>query len=267
METNRNSDIFGHNSCAMLSREDKDRLWSVAELMAEEKGIVLRMSGSVMGFANKVTSLLPKVVTDKIENLSNKAVKLAYDAGISTMEAKSEREPWNIGNRLFTTTTGIVSGFVGLPGVLVDIPVTTSLMLRSIAEIARQNGEDITTPEGKLNCIEVFAFGGEGAPNETVESSYWATRFSFTSVTIDATIRQIASRFSISLSQKIMAQSAPILGAVAGGVLNYSFMEFYQNMAKIHFGIRAIERNYLDSSCVRACLSTMVDSIKSKKGQ
>lgn len=258
-------EISGHNSCAVLLPEDRERLWVIAELMAKEKGLVLRMSGTIAGLTGKATSLLPKIITDKIESLSGEAVKWAYDAGISTMDAKSTREPWNIGNRLFTTGTGVVSGFVGLLGVVVDIPVTTSVMLRSIAEIARQHGEDISTPEGKLACLEVFAFGGEGKPNETTEASYWATRLSLTSVAIETAIRQIASRFSIALSQKIMAQGTPILGAVAGGMLNYSFMEFYQTMAQIHFGIREIERNYLDSICVRACLEAMVLSIKNTK--
>jgi hypothetical protein len=33
-------------------------------------------------------------------------------------------------------------------------------MLRSIADIARSEGEDLSDPEAALSCVEVFALGG-----------------------------------------------------------------------------------------------------------
>jgi transposase len=41
-----------------------------------------------------------------------------------------------------------------------------------------------------------------------------------------------------SLTEKTLAQIVPIAGSVAGAGLNYAFMDYYQQMARIHFTIR-----------------------------
>ena len=38
--------------------------------------------------------------------------------------------------------------------------MSTIIMLRSIAEIARSEGEDLSDPETALSCVQVFALGG-----------------------------------------------------------------------------------------------------------
>ena len=46
----------------------------------------------------------------------------------------------------------------------------------------------------------------------------------------------------MTLSSKLLAQTVPVAGALAGGGLNWVFMGYYQEMARVHFTIRAIER-------------------------
>ena len=42
----------------------------------------------------------------------------------------------------------------------IELPVSTIIMLRSIADIARSEGEDLSDPESALSCVQVFALGG-----------------------------------------------------------------------------------------------------------
>ncbi|MGM9458182.1 EcsC family protein, partial [Lacticaseibacillus rhamnosus] len=77
--------------------------------------------------------------------------------------------------------SGALGGAFGLATIAVELPVSTTLMLRSIAEIAREEGEDIETPEGALACIQVFALGGgklasAEAGATLTESGYFAVR-------------------------------------------------------------------------------------------
>ena len=65
-------------------------------------------------------------------------------------------------HRLATAASGAASGFVGFPGVMFDIPFTTMTILRSIAEVARDSGEDLAAEETRRACLEVLAFGGPG---------------------------------------------------------------------------------------------------------
>jgi hypothetical protein len=49
-------------------------------------------------------------------------------------------------------------------------------MLRSIEDIARSEGEDLTNPEAALSCLQVFALGGLMGEADAAESGYFAVR-------------------------------------------------------------------------------------------
>jgi hypothetical protein len=58
--------------------------------------------------------------------------------------------------------TGVSGGLGGLFGVLalpIEVPLTTTLMLQSIADIARHYREDLRRPVSRIACQEVFALG------------------------------------------------------------------------------------------------------------
>ena len=57
-------------------------------------------------------------------------------------------------------------------------------------------------------------------------------------------IRAIAARFGVVISDKAAAQMVPIAGAVSGATLNLIFMNHYQNVARGHFIVRRLEREY-----------------------
>ena len=83
---------------------------------------------------------------------------------------------------------GAAGGAFGLPGAAVEMPFTTTLMLRSIAEIAEQCGSDLNEPETLMQCLAVFSYGSptrtarpddktdETDPLGAMESSYFTMR-------------------------------------------------------------------------------------------
>ena len=162
-----------------------------------------------------------------------------------------------------TALTGAVGGFFGLPGLLVELPLTTTVMLHSIAEIARGEGEDLANPATALACLEVFALGPEGRKSEAMESAYYATRAALAQVTRDAAayvaqkgmskegapvlvafISRIAARFGLEVSEKAAAQLVPVAGAAGGLALNILFTNHFQSLAHGHFTVRRLERTY-----------------------
>jgi len=50
---------------------------------------------------------------------------------------------WDFLHKMFVATSGAVGGAFGLPALTVELPVSTITMLRSIADIARSEGEKI----------------------------------------------------------------------------------------------------------------------------
>jgi hypothetical protein len=55
-------------------------------------------------------------------------------------------------------------------------------------------------------------------------------------------IAQIASRFSIVVSEKAAAQAVPVVGAFGGAIINTLFIDHFQDMGKGHFMVRRLER-------------------------
>ncbi len=160
--------------------------------------------------------------------------------------------------------SGAVGGFFGLPGMLVELPITTTLMLHSIVEIARAQGEDLSDPANALTCLEVFALGPGGKVHaEALESAYYVSRAALTQATREAThfllqkgaakegapalvsfLSRVAARFGMEVSEKVAAELVPIAGALGGLTLNVMFSRHFQDVAEGHFTVRRLERKY-----------------------
>jgi hypothetical protein len=183
------------------------------------------------------------------------ALALGHTAGGSEFSRRS--------HTVATAFTGAVGGFFGLAGLVVELPVTTTLMLHSIAEIAAREGEDLTQPETALACLQVLALGPEGQRGDVMESAYYATRAALAQVTRDAAayvaqkglakegapallsfLSRIAARFGLEVSEKAAAQLIPVAGAAGGLALNVLFTTHFQRLAEGHFIVRRLERTY-----------------------
>jgi len=49
-----------------------------------------------------------------------------------------------------------MGGALGISAVLVELPISTTIMLRAIARSAQAEGEDLESPETALACLQVF---------------------------------------------------------------------------------------------------------------
>ncbi len=136
-------------------------------------------------------------------------------------------------------------------------------MLRSIGDIAREQGESISNDETKLACLQVFALGGNSKDDDGAESGYFAVRAMLARAATEAAehiakhglaqeaapvlvrfMTVIAERFGVQITQKAAAQAVPAIGAVGGAAINTVFMDHFQDMAKGHFIVRKLERQY-----------------------
>jgi EcsC protein family len=151
----------------------------------------------------------------------------------------------------------------GWAGFGVELPVSTTIILRSIADIARAEGENLQNPEACLACIEVFALGGRTASDDAAESGYFAVRAALARAVSEAAayvaergvaeeaapalirlVAKIAQRFAPAVADKLAAQAAPLFGAVGGAGVNLIFISHFQTVAQGHFTVRRLERKY-----------------------
>ena len=264
-----------------LTPQEQQKLWEAALLMSESRGTLVRLAAlfgrQVEGARSTVSGLASRLIggpwsnfEQKIQDAVEEALWRGYNYATLGLEAapnfmRPKQPRKNRLHKAATAVSGMASGFVGLPGVLVDIPFTTATILRSIAEIARDSGEDLSSEDTKRACLEVLAFGGPNGNDSETEAGYWAARLGTSHLTVNLLIRSAAGQFGMLLSEKMLTQAVPLAGALAGGVLNYSFTDYYQSMAKVHFCIRALERRTGDPDEVRRSFNAMLQAARERR--
>jgi len=234
-----------------------------AKALLENPGIAAKITNLLGTPIEKGFELLPDNWNVKIGEVTQEALSKAIQAAIFTMKDSHGEKASNIWHKLAVATTGGIGGFFGLPALAVELPISTTIMLRSIADIARSEGEMISKIESKIACIEVFALGGPSKSDDASESGYFAIRAALGRSVSKAAeyiaekglaeegapalvrlIIQIAERFSIQVSEKAAAQAVPAIGAAGGAIINTLFIDHFQDMARGHFIVRRLERKY-----------------------
>lgn len=239
-----------------------------AKAVLQNPSLVIRLASMVGSRVESLTKelgkRLPHEMTDVISKASNKAIEQAFQAALRTMQDGRVGPARNRLHQAAVVTTGGIAGFLGLHALLVELPVTTLIMFRSIADIARANGESLSSAETQINCLTVFALGSPRSDtDEGAETSYYGVRYALSRITGDALqyvtaggaasgsapamvrfISAIASRFGIVVSQKAAAQAIPAIGALGGALTNAVFISHFQDMARAHFTVRRLERIY-----------------------
>jgi hypothetical protein len=210
---------------------------------------------------NKVVRLLPRPASLSLSRAVEAAMHKCLKTAIGSLDHVPARPATFLSNAIAGFTGG-VSGFFGLPALMVELPLTTTIMMRAIAEIARHNGENLDTLEARLACLQVFALGSRNSAVRT-DLGYFAARTllarlsgnaaaylvergaqELSGVALNSLMAEIVSRFSIIVSDRIAAGALPVVGAVGGATINVIFMNHFQQIAKGHFTVRRLEREY-----------------------
>lgn len=232
-----------------------------ARKILENPGFVVRATNLLGAPIEKGISTLPEGWKEQIGGVTKATIETVYDGVVMTMNDPAPQEPWNFLHAMAATAAGAFGGAFGLAGLPVELPVSTAIILRSVVDIARSQGEDFRSPEARIQCIQVLALGGTSTADDAGEKGYFAARAAMSKAVSDATshiasqglsregapplvrlITQIAARYSIPVSQKFAVQAVPIVGAAGGALINALFINHFQDMARGHFVVRRLER-------------------------
>ncbi len=211
-------------------------------------------------------------IPDKLQRAMNKGVEAAVgkalDWVLHTVDFnRTDAKPANRLHKLMAAGTGLAGGLVGGWGLVVELPVSTGIMLRSIADIARSQGENLTSVEGRLACLEVLAMDTSHPEGAHVDiGAYYGLRKTFSSLVADAArhlsgtvtkteskqvapilvqlINSVAARYGLTVSEEVAASLIPVIGGIGGAGMNYIFTEHFQRIAEGHFTVRRLERKY-----------------------
>ena len=232
-----------------------------ARALLEHPSFAARLVNVLGAPVEKGMERLPPALTARVQEATHVALERALDTAVRGLDRDPRRGPANLFHRAATGLSGAAGGAFGVGALLVELPVTTTLMLRSIADIARSQGEDLDELDVRLACLSVFALGGRSEADDATETGYFAVRAVLAQQVREAArvlttrglaereapalarlIAAVASRFGIVVSEKAAAQLVPVIGSVSGAAVNVVFTEHFQKIATGHFTVRRLER-------------------------
>ncbi|MBR7963399.1 EcsC family protein [Burkholderia vietnamiensis] len=253
---------------ATLSPEDQDALRRAKQVL-ESPSLTMKLTGVLGAPVEKMIARLPDFATGKINDATQLALRKCLNIALRTLgkpqtpDAEPEK-PSNLLHKLAVATTGAAGGAFGFLALPVELPVTTTLIFRSVCDIARSEGEDLGSVDTQLQCLAVLGMGG--APDKQEEEAdlgYFVLRGALAqaiskassdittkgvtahgSAAVFKLVQTVASRFSVQVTEQMAAKSIPAIGAVLGATLNTLFIDHFQQMAHGHFTVRRLERKY-----------------------
>lgn len=238
-----------------------------AKSILEHHGIADRLTEMIGKPVSVSLKLLPDVAEKAVYSAIEKSLSVALDVALRTLGDDSVKtgKPKLLTHKLLAGLSGAAGGVFGGATIAAELPVSTVLILRSVADIARSEGEDLSDVATRLACLEVFALdpGRKSKVEDDTEFGYFAVRAAMAKQIRDASqyvikngmsntsapplvklVAKIGERFGLVVSEKLAAQAIPVIGAVGGALINSYFIDHYQDLARAHFTIRRLERTH-----------------------
>ena len=237
-----------------------------AKRRLEATPFLIKVANAVGQPLDKTVAALPASARDAILTATRAALDKGLEWALATVGTTrgTKARPWL--HTSVVTASGGVGGAFGWGALAVELPFSTIVMLRSIAAIAKENGEDLRAAETRLQCLAVLSYGGPTSADDAAETTYYASRAALSTslqraaaqlatamrggeasraARVVATfISKVAARFGVVVHQKAIAQTVPVAGAIGGAALNNLFIGHFQQIAHGHFTVRRLERIY-----------------------
>lgn len=189
--------------------------------------------------ADGLLERLPENARTKLENATVKGLEAAMSAASGSRSLVSDQASWV--NTATATAVGAIGGLGGLTTALAELPVTVTLLMRGVHAVAAEYGFDPDEEQSAKDALLVFAADGPiAAAGKAPDLNFLASRVTLTGVNVYIGIGLIAPRLAVVLGRKLAAQTIPVLGAATAAASNYSYSEYYQHMAHVVFGLRAL---------------------------
>ena len=242
----------------------------------ERPSLAIRIADRIGAPIEAIVRRLPDPARQLVTEGTRRALHAALDVALRSLEGARAGPATDWLHRTAVVVTGAVGGAAGLAGLVLELPLSTTVMLRSIADHARAEGEDLSLVATRLECLAVFAYGSAASTaDDAAESAYFAARAALGRAVAKASelvaergaaaavgehaapaivelLSRIAQRFGVAVADKAAAQLVPILGAAGGAAVNSVFMDHYQTTARAHFSMRRLVRTYGEEEVRRA---------------
>lgn len=238
-----------------------DRL---AHRYVNARGLAMELLDRLGGGGEQLIRKLPEFMRGRINKAVAAALNRTFDVASASRGVLRNRGDWF--NRMGTTAVGAIGGAAGMAGAIVELPVTVTILLRAILEIADEHGLDTDSDEIRAEALRIFATGGPLEEDDGTDTALLAARIAVNGATLQRLISSLAPQIATRMLAKVGAQAVPMLGAVAGAGINYTFARYYQELARVQFGLlRLSNETGIPREALAERLALRIKTLEGKK--
>lgn len=234
---------------------------ALARRMRRANGPLMRGLNKLGGKVEERLHLLPAQLRNGLTGLAETVLTQVYTAaakaGSSRIVPKADARV----HRYAAIASGAAGGAAGLGSAVIELPATVTLIFGAMQKIAAENGFDPASEEVRIICLDILGSGGPGAQDDGVNTTFFGARLGLSGSAINAVIARIAPRFGTLLGQKLASQAVPLLGAAAGAGVNYIFLQYFEEMARVRFGLRRLAQQHGDAAVLDAFRAEMNEAM------
>lgn len=201
----------------------------------------LKLLNAIGSQAENLIERIPAPVRGQLEAATRRGLELSFSAAATSRGGRvPDGGDWF--NTALATAMGAAGGFGGLPSALAEVPMTTTVLMRAIQSIAAEHGFDPASEEVRMACLEVFAAAGPLASDDGGDMGFLTLRVTLSGPGMRLVMARVTPIFAQVIGRKLAAQAVPVLGAVAGAATNYVYTAYYQDIARVRFGLMDLAR-------------------------
>lgn len=263
----------------LITKEELEFI-SNAKNFFESEDIIMKITNKLAVPIEWAQNKLSDDMKKNLHKVIHKSLTGAMKVALKTMDNEQIKNSWSDSltnsakNKFFHNTaiglSGAIGGFFGEVAVLAELPISTTIMMRSIASTAREMGMDQKDPSFPFECLYIFSLGSKKPNDDNMDTGYYASRIALNAAIAKSTefvanssakmvleslekgtapavisfIGRIAGYFEVVVTEKMIFEAIPIVGSFGGATINILFNNYYAEAAKYHFGLKALERKY-----------------------
>lgn len=262
------------------NKTDHDALVRAVELM-NAPSLAARLAKLVGSPLEAMLGNLSPDMRKSVNEAVASALRKAADTALWTMDDEPGREASTVMHKFGAAASGAIGGLFGFSALLIEIPLSVTIMMRAVADVARAEGFSLSDVRTRAECLQVF--GMESGKGSMPGHQYFATKAVLRQIlgltaaelatsaakglhgltaqevanALAKLIEAVAARLGIAITEKAAAQLVPVVGAVTGAAINALFTDHYQDMAKGYFAIKRLEQKYGEAE-IKAAMAGLV---------
>lgn len=225
---------------------------ALAATMRKANGPAMRFMNRLGGGLENQLRVLPAPVRDSLDTVTAKILESTYRAAALIGRAPAVPRAGRSLHRIAAGFSGAAGGAAGLGSAMVELPATVTLIFGAMQKAASEAGYDPASEEVRKLCLDILGSGGPGRADDGVNSAFLSVRLSVSGTALGAIVARVAPRFGLVLGQKLASQIVPVLGAAAGAGVNMAFMDYYQKMAQVRFGLKRLAETHGEEAVIAA---------------